>query len=57
MGMRLIQAMDTKQKQDEKDRKDFLDSVSVSELDPVEAEIALMQMFPKLVRIDIVLED
>jgi hypothetical protein len=52
MGTQTIQ-----EKRDEKDRKDFLDSVSVSELDPVEAEIALMQLFPKLVPVDIVLED
>lgn len=56
MGMRLIQLMDTKQKQDQKERQEFLDSVSVSELDPIDAEIALMQMFPKLVHVDIILE-
>lgn len=45
------------EKTDEKERKRFLDSVSVSELSPEEAELVLMRLFPKKVVIDIVLED
>lgn len=56
MPSALIIPMDTQQAQDEKERKAFLDSVSISELSPEEAEIVLMQMFPKRVPIDFVLE-
>jgi len=50
--------MDTKQDdQDKKDRKAFLDSVSVSELSPEEAELVLMRLFPKKVPIDFIIED
>jgi hypothetical protein len=56
MGTLIIHPMTEQQINDEKARREFLDSVSVSELDPIEAEIALMQMFPKLVPVDIILE-
>ena len=50
--------MDTEQsKQDEKDKKAFLDSCSVSELSPEEAELVLMRLFPKKVPIDFIIED